>query len=122
MQRHQTQIQSVGTDVIDIVDTAAVDDFDGEFAGPFRSPGANAVIGVVVIFGDQVAVFVIDVEVEVGIAVTVNGDTGLLAAAEGDFIGDAAVGIATTLVGILGTVNSTGKRRTAQNGQSESEK
>ena len=77
---------SVGVQFVLVVDTAAVDDTDDEFAGPFRSPRANAVISIVIIFGDQIAVFVVDVEVEVGIAVTVDYDTGLFAAVEDDFV------------------------------------
>ena len=69
--------------VVAVIDAAAVDNLDFERAGPLGCPGADAVVNVVVVLGNEVVVFVVDIEVQVGVAVALYGDAGFAVGAEG---------------------------------------
>src|SRR4051812_20584177 len=74
----------VRRDPVLVVPPAAVHHADGERAGEAGRPARHAVVGVVVVLGDEVAELVVDVQVEVGVAVAGDRDAGRLAAAEVD--------------------------------------
>ena len=60
--------------MVAVIDAAAVDNLDFERAGPLGCPGADAVVDVVVVLGNEVVVFVVDIEVQVGVAVALYGE------------------------------------------------
>lgn len=67
-----------------VVHRAAVPDHDREVAGPARRPHGQAGIGAVVVLGDQIAVIVVDVDVQVGVAIAFQQHGGALAGDEKD--------------------------------------
>ena len=69
--------------MVAVIDVATVDNLDFERAGPLGRPGADAVVGAVVVLGDEVVILIVDVEVQVGVTVTINGDAGFAVGAEG---------------------------------------
>ena len=76
----------VGVEGVAVVDAAEVLDLNGEAASPTRGEGADTLVGVVSVTVDEVSVLVVDIEVEVGVAVAANHYDSLLATTEGDVV------------------------------------
>jgi len=77
-------ILPVNFDGVVVVDVSVVADLDGEVAGPAGSHFADAVIGVVRILVDFVSILIVEVDVEVGVTVSIDNDGVVLSAEEGD--------------------------------------
>ena len=82
----------VGGEAIAVVDSSAVHDPDDEFAGPLGPEVHQAGIRTVDILSDQVAVFIVDVEVEIGVPVALDEDPGAFAAPEDERVAVRPVG------------------------------
>ena len=84
-----------------VVDVAAVLDFDLELSCPPRCEGAEALVGAVGVGVDEVAVLVVDVEVEVGVTIAGYVDPGFLSAAESDGVDVGVLGYHTVGVCVV---------------------
>ena len=67
---------------VPVVDAAAIHHTNREDAGPTRRPADKAIVGQVGVGGHQIAVLVVDIQVEVGVAVADDGKADILAATE----------------------------------------
>ena len=90
-----------GSDLVLVVDIAAVLDFDLELSCPSRCEGAEALVGAVGVGVDEVAVLVVDVEVEVGVTVAGYIDPGFLSAGESDGVDVGVLGFHTVGVCVV---------------------
>ena len=71
---------SVGFQFVFVANITIVYDLDFEFLSAAGSPFGDAVIGKIVITGNRITVFVVNIQLEVGISVTCNKNTGFFAA------------------------------------------
>ena len=84
-----------------VVDFTVVRDFDLELSRPPRCEGAEALVGIVGIGVDEVAVLVVDVEVEVGVTIAGYINPGFLSAGESDGVDVGGMGSHTVGVCVV---------------------
>ena len=80
---YQTEcLRLVCDEDVTVVNVAVVFDFDSERTGPARVESTNTVVCAVCVGSDKVAVFIIDEEVKVCVAVTVNDNDSFFTTTE----------------------------------------
>ena len=77
--QREFQIELVGSDGKVAVDSSTVHNAKPEDTSPSRNPTAYALIRIVSITGNQVAISIIDIEIKIIIAITDNNNLGKFA-------------------------------------------
>ena len=98
---HHQLLPCAGGDLVLVVDFTVVRDFDLELSRPPRCEGAEALVGVVGVGVDEVAVLVVDVEVEVGVTIAGYIYPGFLSAGESDSVDVGGMGSHTVGVCVV---------------------
>ena len=113
--------QLVSFQVVSVVNVPTVYDFDAIFLGASRSPGTDAIVGIIVIFSDEIAVAVVDIEVKVGVAVAINGNAGSLTADEHNIVYIIVISEYAVVSGFGATFGTGYCRKSAQDGSCKKE-